>query len=149
MNVNGRLGADAIQRMQQAQQTNAPQVENQNEETSQTVRKPLSKSEVAGMMKGKVGEPTNNVNTGIVTTQEAQAADNEENEEPKFNKQWSNSTDLSRHGKKGDFCIYGVIHLGKLEYRLNYIDSAGKLQWKQISATDFAALSGYDGTIIG
>ncbi len=79
----GRLGADAIQRMQQAQQANAPQVEGQNEETSQTVRKPLSKSESVGMMKGNVGEPTNNVNTDIVATQEAQAGEHNDNEPDK------------------------------------------------------------------
>ena len=80
MNNNiGRFnGADAIQRMQQAQQANAPQVESQNEEASQTVRKPLSKSEIAGMMKGRVkdlGEPVNNKDSLAGGVQEVHVAD--------------------------------------------------------------------------
>ena len=116
MNVNGRLGADAVQRMQQAQQANAPRVESQNEETSQTVRKPLSQSEVAAMMKGNVGEPTSNVNTDIVTTQEAQAADHDNNEAPKLNTQWKDYGSLRRNGKKGDFCLPGInVHFALAE----------------------------------
>lgn len=74
----GRLGADAIRRMQQAQQANAPQVEGQNGDAPKTVRKPLSKSDVADMMQGKskdLGEPSNNKNSIVGEAQEAHTAD--------------------------------------------------------------------------
>ena len=147
MNVNGRLGADAIQRMQQAQQTNAPQVEGENEETSQTVRKPLSKSEVAGLLKGKLGEPTKNVNTGSITTQEAQAADHNDEEPPELKTQYNNIDDLYNHGKNGDFCLSVNIINGQIHYILTYL--SGGVRTQELTEEQFNALQGFDGQVTG
>ena len=99
------------------------------------------------MMKGNVGEPTSNVNTDIVTTQEAQAADHDNNEAPKLYTQWKDFGSLRRHGKKGDFCLGVRTIAGKMCYSLYFKNDQGLIERRELSADDFAALSGYNGTI--
>ncbi len=143
-NIGKFNGAESIQRMR-AQQQNAPQVEGQEQETSETVRKPLSKSEVVGMMKDKVGEPTSNVNTGNVTTQEVQGADHNEEEPPKLYTQYSNTDDLRNHGKPGDFVLSVIVGPDGLGYVINYLRADGEIWGYSLTEDEFNNLKDFNG----